>query len=1294
MLIPLKSFSKIKLNSLLGQASFFRVAVKRALILGVTVLAVFGGQTTQATETENYGLQILPAPGKVTIDGAFADWDLSGSIFACNDVENNRKKFGVWFSAMYDDANLYLIARWNDDTPLNNQGSTSGNFAWDGDSIQVRVVADYGTPNEQVNVFNCWQGVDGRDVLERDTKGKTKLSPKGDNVKPEGAQQSFQVYSNRQGYVQEIAIPWALITSDGKPRKAGDTLILTIEPNLTAGPTNGRMSIKDIFRAGVSLDRVFTFQNKSIWGVATLESVGKVPLRPVRLSDGREFPVKMENGATVADWLKLDVVAGETGFKPLRFKMPEDGYVSLQILDQVGNIVRQLLAAEPFKKGVQEIKWDGLTTGSFRRPGKPVPEGAYTWRGIWHKGIGIRLRGWACNGGQSPWDGPNAGDNWGGDMGVTSAATADGARMYLGWTCSEAGKALVVTDLDGIVQWRHKRGGFGGAQYVAVDSGIVYVFDTQDNSMYCLNATNGTYVPWVGGQSASIPVAHLWPSDSHGPSTPAGLSAGFGKLYLSANLPTNAFVAVIDLTTGKPLKTLPITAPSTIKVISAEQIYVVSGGTRVVSINPVTGEAKTVIEGLSNATGLDVDKAGNFYVGTGEPDNQIKVFGVNGKLLRTIGKKGGRSVLGPWQADGMLSIAGLALDANDQLWVTESTLFPRRISVWNAKTGTLVKELFGSTHYGASGGAINPKDPNVMVGEGCEWRLDPKTGKAACAGVFDVTGGGFLGGHSFALFCNAKNNRDYVATANMNMGSNSSHIAIFERLDPGRYVIRSTISANRATKNTTFWADINGDAQIQTNELSILPRMLELGGYYFWSINMNADMTLFGGGGSLAASGFTACGAPIFDPAKFVTVTNLPAGVPSKDGAFLLQPSYQCYDSKTGKRLWGYSDQWHGVHGSHSAPPPQQGLLRGTFGAVGCVDVPVAGQVWALNSNVGEWHLLTQDGYYLSRLFEPDPLKLEFPKAEPGAVLDHLPCGMGGEDFGGSMIQAADGKVYIEAGKTALWNCELVGLDAIQRLKGGKLKINTEDTRSAQACFEQLLQASVGIRRGNIKRLTPAFTGDLSVDFKGAELLSFQKLADAGVRAVSTWDDQNLYLAWEVKDNTPWANGASDPAMLYLSGDTVDFQLGTVATAPKERDTAGVGDLRLSIGNMQGVATAVLYRKIVAKGEVTKPQAFSSGIVKDYRMDFVNVVSTAKIKATVRPGVGYTVEAAIPLASLGLKPASGLKLHGDFGVTHGDPAGQRTRLRTYWSNQHTGIVDDAVYELMMEPKFWGELDFQ
>ena len=71
--------------------------------------------------------------------------------------------------------------------------------------------------------------------------------------------------------------------------------------------------------------------------------------------------------------------------------------------------------------------------------------------------------------------------------------------MYLGWAAAEAGQALVCTDFDGKVQWRHKRGGFGGEALLAVHEGVVFVYDCgQGNILYRLNAVKGEYSNWQG----------------------------------------------------------------------------------------------------------------------------------------------------------------------------------------------------------------------------------------------------------------------------------------------------------------------------------------------------------------------------------------------------------------------------------------------------------------------------------------------------------------------------------------------------------------------------------------------------------------------------------------------------------------------------------------------------------------------------------------------------------------------------------------------------------------------------
>ncbi|MDQ2733004.1 MAG: hypothetical protein M3Y56_15210, partial [Armatimonadota bacterium] len=384
-------------------------------------------------------------------------------------------------------------------------------------------------------------------------------------------------------------------------------------------------------------------------------------------------------------------------------------------------------------------------------------------------------------------------------------------------------------------------------------------------------------------------------------------------------------------------------------------------------------------------------------------------------------------------------------------------------------------------------------------------------------------------------------------------------------------------------------------------------------------------------------------------------------------------------------------DTFVGVHGSHNAPGPETGLIRGDYGPCGVAKLPEPiGNIWVLPTNVSEWHIVTRDGYYLGRLFQPDPLKYQYPdQAVPGADMTDTPPGMGGEDFGGSIAQGPDGKLYIQGGKVAFWNLEVTGLDTIRSLGGGgQVSMAPADIRTAQEFHDRLAQESVGTRRMTVQRLSPTFTGNLDADFPGAEIQRYSK-NDAEVRSTAVRDDQKLYLAWDVKDNTPWVNAATDPSQLYIGGDTVDFQLGTDPKADPKRGEAVLGDLRLSIGSLNGTPTAVLYRKVARDKH---PMTFHSGVVANYPMESVQPLQDVTLKVNKR-GDGYVVEAAVPLADLDFQPAAGETVRGDFGVTYGDPGGQRTRLRSYWSNQHTGIVDDAVFELMMEPKNWGELTF-
>ena len=98
-----------------------------------------------------------------------------------------------------------------------------------------------------------------------------------------------------------------------------------------------------------------------------------------------------------------------------------------------------------------------------------------------------------------------------------------------------------------------------------------------------------------------------------------------------------------------------------------------------------------------------------------------------------------------------------------------------------------MKEFFGPTTYGALGGAINPQDPYLMVGQGCEWRIDPKTGRADCLGVITRDG------MEVSRFGIGSNGKLYLAAATR-WAFELGCVEIFERLGDGDYKLRTAIT--------------------------------------------------------------------------------------------------------------------------------------------------------------------------------------------------------------------------------------------------------------------------------------------------------------------------------------------------------------------------------------------------------------------------------------------------------------------------------------------------------------------
>jgi len=114
--------------------------VSTVFLLAIVSLAAFA----RATQTDNHGIHAVPVPGPITIDGKLDDWDLSGSVLMCYDIESLKDVYSARVAMMYDADNLYVGIHWVDLTPMGNSHEPryQGIRGWAGDCVQLRIKTD------------------------------------------------------------------------------------------------------------------------------------------------------------------------------------------------------------------------------------------------------------------------------------------------------------------------------------------------------------------------------------------------------------------------------------------------------------------------------------------------------------------------------------------------------------------------------------------------------------------------------------------------------------------------------------------------------------------------------------------------------------------------------------------------------------------------------------------------------------------------------------------------------------------------------------------------------------------------------------------------------------------------------------------------------------------------------------------------------------------------------------------------------------------------------------------------
>jgi hypothetical protein len=492
-----------------------------------------------------------------------------------------------------------------------------------------------------------------------------------------------------------------------------------------------------------------------------------------------------------------------------------------------------------------------------------------------------------------------------------------------------------------------------------------------------------------------------------------------------------------------------------------------------------------------------------------------------------------------------------------------------------------------------------------------------------------------------------------------------------------------------------LWVDRNGDGAMQQVEFEFSGAANLEGGSWGHDVS---DLTLRLPGdaagkplvATLKPDGVDAWGVPRYprlaeavaaaarlqDPPRFNGgFRNVSSATRGGDLVVLSEPM-TCW-SPDGRLQWRYPNRWSNVHGSHGAPLPETGVIQGALFVLGMAPVDDRTDVFIINGNHGRFFVLTSDGLYLDEMFNDCRVAQ--------TVDDKL---IGGECFGGVFGRADDGGYWLQTGGNGFRVYRVKGLDRLRRAQGD-VSVEPRHLLAAQRRAERRQVGTAAAKVARLERLERSPAGDGSGNgWPTGEPLVWDRPGGAYRVAVRLGcDATNLYVRYEVTDPSPWVNNGTDWTLLFKTGDSADLQLGTDPAADPRRKGPVPGDIRLLMAPMGTQTVAVLYRHRVPGTK--QGMAFSS----PWRTETVDVVKRLEgVKIGVQKGGdAYRLEAAIPLAELGLDPKAGGPWKADLGVIYGDDAGTVNLSRNYWANEVTGLVNDVPGEIMLNPDLWGTL---
>ncbi len=1300
--------------------------LRTVLMVTLTVLLVLGGQLTAFGQPSlNHLLRAVPAPGPVTIDGDVSEWDRSGEIWVYPDQET-RDLNSLRVAAMYDNEAFYLAGIWRDPSPMIHRTLKTGKS----DSLTIHLETDVAWA---ISISYYTTAGEPRISMSASTRLNPHLKEnlKVEDPFAEGAELAYRKDAGGKGYVHELKLPWKLLFRGEPGPVPGASFAMSLNPRWGFGQgTSGfkATSYRDLISpvyprwwASTSNTTVkpppFT---PAMWGRCLLEAHGN--LEPLTVAEREELP---------------------TGVIPLTIEVPRQAKKFTVVIDDAeGKRVRNLISdhkvedyptSQTATTRKLQVWWDGCDD-----EGELVAPGQYQVRGLSHRGLDVTYQLSYYNPGTPPWQVTDGTGDWGADHACPVAVACAGDKAFLGWPLNEGGTPAIAVNIHTMKKIWHGpgHGHIGDDRLAATEK---YLFCAHRNGFIVRRDANTGEIEqmvWFKNEPipeykrpTGLPLLGIGASQGSYGNRPhsrdffyqdqGGLrDIAANDRYVALSLNGNDMIALLDPETFELLKKFSVTAPDSLDFGPNELLYVVTEG-RIVRMDVETEKRAAVpTPGVGKYGAIAVDSVGNVYVADLGPDMQVKCFDKHGKLIRTFGKKGGRPDEGRFDPQGMRYMSSIDVDAKGRVWVCECDDRPRRFSVWGTD-GKLVKDYIGNTGYHACGAHLHPTDPTRAFGNAMEFKLNYQTQEwelvktlwrqrpGEYLGLHGTQNG--LNVHAQYLISEASGQRhEYIIDF-----SNSGYIIMMPEGDHWKPV--SALSKTKGVfgfdrspvqgpfvgheRDSFTWFDENGDGKPQPEELDFFQPYLRRGGGFTAIVGDDLVLYITGGGyvWRVPPARWSEEGAPVYewDKAEQFMPGGEGAIVPVKNG-YLRLPGSKL--TRIGKPTGLNKDKevvWTYPHPTpHYSPPaqPQPGVLIAIQRTCGVVDMgEEIGEVFSMRCYSNE-HFMTTDGLYVGRVFRdvrtaPAPMPDEIPP--PGTSINDTSLTV--EPWSGFLNRYPDGRILMIAGDHDWRVCEVLGLDTIKRFGPEQLAITEEQVAKAKELHRQRQAREAARQAGpgqmTIARFTPIIDGKLD-EWAQENAAAIKSGRETVAQAWLGYDQESLYLAYDVEDSSPMINTGRAFERLFKTGDAVDLKLATNPEAAADRTKASVGDLRVLISVMNDEPVAVLYRPVVAAGKPKNEVEIASYYA--ITLDDVHIIPEAQIKI-IRQKDSYTVEAAIPLTTLRWKPEAGMALKGDVGVIFSDAAGTVNLQRVYWANKTYLVCADAPREATLHPDVWGPM---